>query len=190
MGKLLLLFILVPLLDAWLLFQVGDVIGFANTILLVLCTGVLGAWLFRLEGTRTWAKWQASLAQGQVPEEGVLGGVMLLLGGALLVTPGVLTDCVGLLLLLPPSRRLIAAVLRPRLSKLVKEKARAVVESPNVRVVSYGFSGGFGRVQPDDEPDSHGGVVGDTEIVGRRITRGADRRPPQVIDADFEIKPD
>lgn len=180
MGKLLLLFILVPLLDAWLLFKLGGILGFMSTLALVLITGVVGAWLFRLEGTRTWGVWQKSLAAGQVPEEGVLGGVMLLLGGALLVTPGVITDAVGLVLLLPPTRRLIAAALRPRLSQYVKEKATSAIETGSVRVVTFGFQGGR---PPRD--------VGDTEIVGRRIRlEDGHRRRPEVIDADFEIKPD
>jgi UPF0716 protein FxsA len=180
-GKLLLLFILVPLLDAWLLFKVAGVLGFVETLALVIFTGVLGAWLFKLEGTRTWGKWQQSLAEGRMPEEGVLGGVMLLLGGALLVTPGVITDAVGLLLLLPPTRRLIAKLLRPRLKRLVKDKATRVVESPNVRVVTFGF-GGERTVRR--EP-------GHTEVVGKRIPAGDDApRRREVIDADFEVKPD
>ncbi len=199
MGRLLLLFILVPLVDAWLLFQLGGILGFASTLALVMLTGIAGAWLFRLEGTRTWSVWQASLSEGRVPEEGVLGGVMLLLGGALLVTPGVITDAVGLLLLLPPTRRLLAAALRPRLQQFVKDKAQTVVGqavrgggvgsqgvSTRVRVVQFGFGGGR-RPEPRR--------TGETEIVGRRITagaageRGQDRRR-QVIDADFEIKPE
>ncbi len=184
MGKLLLLFILVPLLDAWLLFQVGGMIGFANTIALVVFTGVLGAWLFRLQGARTWDRWQASLAEGRVPEEGVLGGAMLLLGGALLVTPGVITDVVGLLLLLPPTRRLIAAALRPRLSRYVRERARSMVESPRVRVVRFDIGGGFVPVEPEARR-------ADTEVIGRRLeVRRAPRQAPQVIDADFEVKSD
>ncbi len=196
MGKLLLLFILVPLIDAWLLFQLGGMLGFASTIALVVATGMIGAWLFKLEGSRTWAKWQDSLAQGQVPEEGVLGGIMLLLGGALLVTPGVITDAVGLLLLLPPSRRVIAKLLKPRLSEFVKQKARAVVESPNVRVVSFNVSGGMGGVHPGprasrDEPGRADAPR--VDVIGRRIPISAGSgRPgrPRVIDADFEIKPD
>lgn len=185
MGKLLLLFILVPLLDAWLLFQVAGVLGFVETLALVVVTGVLGAWLFKLEGKRTWAKWQGSLAEGRVPEEGVLGGVMLLLGGALLVTPGVITDAVGLLLLFPPSRRLIAAALRPRLKRYAKEKAERMArgEDGSVRVVTYGFSTSFGDRPPPER--------GDTEVVGRRVRIGRERpRRPEIIDADFEVKPD
>jgi UPF0716 protein FxsA len=205
-GKLLLLFIIVPLVDAWLLFQIAGILGFAGTLALVLVTGVVGAWLFRLEGTRTWAKWQASLAEGRVPEEGVLGGVMLLLGGALLVTPGVITDAVGLVLLLPPTRRLIAAALRPRLSQFVKDKAISAIETGSVRVVSSVQFGGF-HSDLGDEPVS-------TEVIARRIPlesghdqqqrpdeqrpdeqrpdeqRPDEQRRPEVIDADFEIKPD
>ncbi len=191
MGKLLLLFIIVPLVDAWLLIQLGGMMGFANTLLLVIATGVLGAWLFRLEGTRAWGKWQSSLAEGRVPEEGVLGGVLLLVGGVLLVTPGVITDAVGLLLLVPPTRSLVARVLGPRLTRAVKNKARSVVESPNVRVVHFGFGGGPGPRPARREVHRREVDVPDVEVVGRRIaTKSGGRSRPQVIDADFEIKPD
>jgi UPF0716 protein FxsA len=114
-GKFLLLFIIVPLIEAMLLAKIGAAIGWMNTIGLVVVTGFIGAWLFKLEGGRAWRQWQESLAQGKTPPDGVLGGVLLLLGGALLITPGVITDAVGVLLLLAPTRRVIAAWLLPRL---------------------------------------------------------------------------
>lgn len=102
-----LLFVIVPLVELYLLLAVGSLVGFWPTVLLVLVTGMLGASLARREGFRVLRRWQEALARGEMPEEGVLGGLLVLVGGVLLITPGVLTDAVGLLLLLPPSRRWI-----------------------------------------------------------------------------------
>ncbi len=83
-GKLLLLFTVVPLVELYLLLVIGSSIGFWPTVAIVLTTGLLGAWLAKSEGLRVYRKWQASLAQGRLPEEGVLGGLLVLVGGVLL----------------------------------------------------------------------------------------------------------
>jgi UPF0716 protein FxsA len=127
-GKLFLLFTAVPLLDLWLLLAIGDVIGFWPTVGLVLLTGFAGATLARIEGLRVLGAWRAALAAGRLPEEGVLSGVLVLVGAVLLVTPGVLTDVVGLALLVPASRRLAARGLRAWLARQIR--------SGHVRVMS------------------------------------------------------
>ena len=127
LGKLLLLFTIVPLVELYLLLLIGDLLGFWPTVAIVLVTGMLGAWLAKQEGLRVLRKWQASLAEGRMPEEGVLGGVLVLVGGVLLVTPGVLTDVTGLLLLLPPTRKLVANAVRARFEKKVREGSVRVV---------------------------------------------------------------
>jgi len=109
---LFLAFTLIPLLELYLLLFVARYVGFWPTVGLVLVTGVIGALLAKKEGLRVVRRWQQSLAQGRMPEEGILGGLLVLVGGVLLVTPGVLTDAVGFLLLLPPTRRVIAARVR------------------------------------------------------------------------------
>jgi UPF0716 protein FxsA len=126
-GKLILLFTVVPLLELYLLLFIGSVIGFWPTVAIVLVTGVLGAWLAKSEGLRVLRKWQAAIAEGRVPEEGVLGGLLVLVGGVLLVTPGVLTDVAGLLLLFPPTRRLVAAQLKKSVEKKIRSGAIHVV---------------------------------------------------------------
>jgi UPF0716 protein FxsA len=137
-GKLFLLFTAVPLLDLWLLLAIGDVIGFWPTLGLVLLTGFAGATLARLEGLRVLGAWRAALAAGRLPEEGVLSGVLVLVGAVLLVTPGVVTDVVGLALLVPASRRLAARGLRAWLARQIR--------SGRVRVVSgVGARGHPGR---------------------------------------------
>ena len=102
------LFVVVPLVDLYLLLQVATWIDFWPTVGLVVGTGLAGGLLAKREIRRVWRGWQQALARMTVPEEGVVNGLLVLVGGALLVTPGVLTDLAGLLLLIPPSRRALA----------------------------------------------------------------------------------
>ena len=114
LGRLFLLFTLVPLVELWLLVQIGEVVGLPATLAAVVMTGALGASLAKREGLRTLHAWQESLARGQLPEEGLASGLLILVGGIFLVTPGVLTDVIGLSMLLPPLRRAAAAALTAR----------------------------------------------------------------------------
>jgi UPF0716 protein FxsA len=141
-GKLFLLFTAVPLVDLWVLLQIGRALGFWSTVALVVATGLVGAWLAKAEGLRVLRDWQRALAEGRLPDEGVLSGALVLAGGILLVTPGVLTDALGLLLLVPPTRRVAAAGLRRWL--------RRQIDAGRIHVVSRG---GFGGPRPGiDEP--------------------------------------
>ena len=108
MGVLFLTFVLVPFIELLLLLRIGRVVGAPSTLALLILTGLVGAWLAKRQGRKVLEEWRTSLAAGRVPEEGVLGGVLVLVGGLLLITPGVLTDLAGLLCLLPSTRRLIA----------------------------------------------------------------------------------
>lgn len=129
MGKwLFVLFTLVPLVELYLLIWLGGVLGFVETCAIVLVTGLLGAFLAKREGLRVLRSWQDSLAKAQMPEEGVLGGVLVLVGGVLLVTPGVLTDAFGLSLLFLPTRALIAKFVRARIASGI-ESGTIQVES-------------------------------------------------------------
>ncbi|HEY8432245.1 MAG TPA: FxsA family protein [Sandaracinaceae bacterium] len=121
MAKLFLLFVVVPLVELYLLLVLGRAVGFWPTVGLVLGTAALGTWFGKREGLRVFREWRDSLARGEVPEEGILGGLLVLVGGVLLITPGVLTDLTGLLLLFPPSRRWVAKQLRARLEKSIAE---------------------------------------------------------------------
>lgn len=118
MGRLLLIFILVPLVELALLVRLGMFIGFWPTIALVLVTGVVGAALARHEGLRVWLDIQRDLAEGRMPVSHLLDGLMILIGGVLLLTPGVLTDLMGILLLAPPTRRLFKRWLRRKLERM------------------------------------------------------------------------
>ena len=121
-------FILVPLAELAVLIAVGDVIGLLPTLVLLLVVSVAGAWLAKREGLAAWARFQRALADGRMPTVEVADGAMILLAGALLLTPGFLTDVVGILLLLPPTRAL-ARRLAPRLAerRLRRRGGRRVV---------------------------------------------------------------
>lgn len=105
MKLIFLIFLLVPLLEIYFLLAVGGLIGAGLTILLVVFTAVFGAALVRAQGFASVARMQAQLARGQLPALAILEGLLLLVAGALLLTPGFFTDAVGFALLLPPWRR-------------------------------------------------------------------------------------
>ena len=108
----LLLFLLVPLLEIYLLIKVGGIIGAIPTVFMVVFTAVLGALLLRHQGLYTLGKVQTALARGELPTVAMLEGVVIIISGALLLTPGFFTDAIGFLGLIPPLRqRLILAVL-------------------------------------------------------------------------------
>ena len=112
MGRLFLLFTVVPLVELYLLIRIGSVLGPAATIALVLITGALGAWFARLEGARVVRRWQEALARQELPKDGVIDGVLIFVGGLMLITPGILTDIAGLAMVMPFSRRVIARAVR------------------------------------------------------------------------------
>jgi len=112
--RLFLLFTLVPLVELSLLFWIAQHTGWVFTLWLVVLTGVVGAWLARREGLRCWLEVQRQLGEGQLPAEPLLDGLMILLAGAVLITPGVLTDLVGFSLLVPPIRRKMRSYLAAR----------------------------------------------------------------------------
>lgn len=106
-----LFFLVVPFVEIYLLLQLGGVVGIFPTILLVVFTAVLGAWLLRQQGFSTWQRFQTSLAQGKVPAYEMIEGPILLVGGALLLTPGFFTDALGFACLIPQVRRKFAQYL-------------------------------------------------------------------------------
>jgi len=125
-ARLALLFIIMPILELALLIQLGQVVGVPLTLALVISTGVTGAWMARLEGLKTLWALQSELAQGRLPTQSILDGLAILVGGALLLTPGILTDIIGFSLLLPLSRRAIQRSVRARLEKSIREGAMRV----------------------------------------------------------------
>ena len=113
---LLALFIVLPLVEITLFIQIGGFIGALATVACVVLTALAGVTLLRAQGFQTMAKFQQQVAVGEMPAETMLEGVASIIGGALLLTPGFLTDSVGLMCLLPFTRRAIIAGLLKRLS--------------------------------------------------------------------------
>ena len=106
-GYLVLLFTIIPALELAVLIKVGTYIGVGNTLFLIVLTGVVGATLARLQGFVTWQNIQISLNEGRMPTEEMLDGLMILLGGIVLLTPGFITDIFGFFLLIPWTRYLV-----------------------------------------------------------------------------------
>jgi len=100
--------LIIPFAEIYLLLQVGGIIGAFPTILLVVFTAVLGSWLLKQQGFATFQRFQQSLAQGVIPAYEMIEGPIILLGGALLLTPGFITDIIGFACLVPSLRRKIA----------------------------------------------------------------------------------
>lgn len=159
-GLLVLLLFLLPFVDLLLLVPVARAIGFFPLLALVLAMGFLGAAFAQSQGRRVLAEWQSALAQGRVPEEGIVGGVLTLAGALLLITPGVLTDVLGLVLLTPPLRRPIAGLISRHLTQQLA--------NGRVQVVT----GRSARPRPTPVPE--------TEVGRARF------RPGEVIDTEGE----
>ncbi len=121
LGRLMFLFVAIPILELILLVRIGEMVGLWPTLALVLFTGAAGAALARAEGTRVFFQFQKELAQGRLPGQPLLDGISVLVGGAFLLTPGILTDIAGLLLLFPPTRRWAQRRVRSRLERRIRE---------------------------------------------------------------------
>ena len=118
-SRLLAIFICVPLIETLLFIKIGSQIGIATTIAVVILTGFLGAWLTKQQGLRTWQKFQKTSASGQLPANEVIDGLLILIAGAVLLTPGFLTDIIGFLLLVPGFRTLIRGSVAGKLKNKV-----------------------------------------------------------------------
>ena len=110
--KLFLLFTIIPVIELTILIKIGTLIGTLNTVMLVIFTAMAGAYLVRMEGLGVIYRFQQNMQEGRFPAEEILDGAMILVAGALLVTPGVATDIIGFLLVFPSSRRMIKISLR------------------------------------------------------------------------------
>lgn len=121
MGKVLLLFIVVPAVELVLLFEVHSHIGPVATVAIIVLTGVLGAGLARRQGLGVLRQVRMEMAQGRLPAGSIVDGAIVLLAGALLITPGILTDAVGFLGLIPVTRRMIKKILWLRIERAIRE---------------------------------------------------------------------
>ena len=120
--KLFLLFTLVPIVELALLIELGSHIGSLSTVALVVTTGTAGAALARSQGLLVFQRLRSSIGQGQSPGDALIDGVLILAGGLLLLSPGILTDGLGFSALLPASRRLIRSALKEAISRRINRQ--------------------------------------------------------------------
>lgn len=116
--KLFLCFTLIPVVELYLLIKVGTLIGGFNTVLLVILTGFAGAWLAKMEGIHTMLKVRMNLQQGIMPAEELMNAVIILVAGVVLITPGLITDFFGLMLLWPVTRNYFKRILRRKFDEM------------------------------------------------------------------------
>ena len=155
MAALLALFVIVPIVELFLLIEIGRIIGTPMTLALIFVTGVLGAALARHQGVSAWRRAREQLASGEMPADALGDGAMILVAGAVLMTPGVLTDLFGFSLLIPACRRWI--------KRRVRQRFERAVEQGRVKVSMSGVSGPFGNRSP-----TSGGVKNVTPEDQRR----------------------
>jgi UPF0716 protein FxsA len=121
MGKLLLLFILIPAIELVLLLKIGSLIGILPTVGIIVITGIVGASLARQQGLGVLRQMQSEMAGGQLPAGSIIDGVLILMAAALLLTPGFLTDMVGFTVLVPGGRTLIKKLVTRRIEHAVRQ---------------------------------------------------------------------
>jgi len=173
---LIILFIAMPFVEIALLMQLGGWLGFWPTIGLVVVTAIVGAYVLQAQGVATMHKIAQSIGSGEPPIAPVLDGFFLAISGAFLLTPGVVTDAIGLLLLVPPVRHVLA---RWGFGQLLKRA--------NFTVHTYSSSSS--SIDPDDAMSSRGQHQKGNRSSpgpGGRPTRGQGTSSGPVIDGDYE----
>ena len=143
---LVLLFIAVPLAELAVIIQVGQAIGALPTIAILVADSVLGSLLLRMQGRTAWRRFRAAMAEGRVPAREVLDGALVIFGGAFLITPGFITDILGGVLLIPPTRAVVRGILARRLAnRMIVSAGRARTRPPS----DYDVEGEAVDVDPD-----------------------------------------
>jgi UPF0716 protein FxsA len=192
---LLLAFIVIPIVEMIVIIRVGGILGFWETFALIVVIGIVGAILWKQEGRRTWDAFRDALAEGRWPGDEVTQGALVLFGGALLLTPGFITDAVGLLSVLPPSRAAISRLIRRRVTpgpvreifrmreasgRRTKTREETLTRDRgtiDVEVVS---------VERDESGPRPGGRPGD---VAGEVTRGDEESSPPASEQDDPSAP-
>lgn len=170
MPILFLLFVLVPIVEIALLIQVGGVLGVFPTLAIVVATAALGTWLLRHEGLSTLAKARSRLDSGELPALQMIEGMVLLVGGALLLTPGFMTDAFGFFCLLPPSRRWLAGEITERINvtALGAGGAQGPSAGPTARPSTRPGRGGSSTIERAREAGRDGDIIeGEWQQVDR-----------------------
>jgi UPF0716 protein FxsA len=130
------IFIVVPIAELFVIVQVADLIGVVETIGLLIVVSVLGTWLLKQQGVAAWRRLRTTLDQGRMPTDEISDGAMIMFGGALLLTPGFLTDILGLTLLFPPSRALVKRGARSSMRRWVGKRSgtRGIYDARVVKI--------------------------------------------------------
>ena len=144
-GRLLLIFIGVPFIELFLFLVINEEIGLPATIATVVITGFLGAWLTKQQGLKTLARYQQTLSEGKLPHTEVIEGIMILAAGAVLLTPGFLTDFIGFSLLIPPVR----AWVRQRLTHYLQGRIKVAGEAAATRQGSSSRASGVIEIEAE-----------------------------------------
>ncbi|WP_405148341.1 FxsA family protein [Sphaerisporangium sp. NBC_01403] len=165
-------FLVVPVLEIWVLIQIGQVIGGWQTVGLLILDSVLGAWLVRLEGRRAWRALREALNSGRTPDRELTDGALVVVGGTLLVAPGFLSDVVGLFLILPFTR----PIARRWLSWFLGRRVRVMAAGPPFGMMFPRGPGAAGEPRRDGARVVSGQVL-DDETPGDR-GQGAYGAPP------------
>jgi UPF0716 protein FxsA len=189
---LVLIFILVPIAELYVIIKVGGAIGVLPTLALLLADALLGSMLVRHQGRAAWIRFNRALAEGRLPHKEVFDGVLVIIGGTLLLTPGFLTDIVGLILLIPPTRALVRGVSARWVRRRMAMGGRATIftfgTGPTQRHrPAPGGPGGqprrpspedpFGWEEPPPPPPRTGARPDDIEGTGHEIP-DEDELPP------------
>jgi UPF0716 protein FxsA len=167
---LVLIFIVLPVAEIYLIIKVGEAIGALPTVAILVLDALLGSALLRHQGRAAWRRFNEALAAGRIPAREVFDGAMVIMGGAFLITPGFITDVVGLLLLIPPSR----ALFRGLVSKVALGRAGFVV-----RTAQWGSRARDGRRRPTEPTRSY-----DYEGSAREVSEPEPRLPRPSGDGD------
>ena len=145
------LFLVVPIVELYLVIQVSGQIGLGSTLVLIIAISVVGAWLVKHQGLSVMRRLQDQLAAQQMPTNELIDGGLILFAGALMLTPGFLTDALGFILLIPPTRALVRGVLRRRF------KGTMVMTGPGFTRVrtDAGTDGIWDAESWETDPDEH-----------------------------------
>ena len=145
---LLLAFLVVPIVELAVIVQVSGSLGLLPTLALLVAVSVAGAWLVKREGLGVWRRLQATLGRGDLPADDLVDGLCVLFAGALLLTPGFVTDALGLVLLVPPSRAVVRGLLLRRFRRRIEAGLAGGAAGPGG--TTWGFTGGAARVHVGD----------------------------------------
>ena len=155
MGPLIFLLLLaMPIVELYVIVQVAGAVGVLETLLLLIAVSVAGAWLLKQQGVATWRSLQTTMARGEMPTKEATDGALILFGGALLLTPGFVTDAFGVLLLLPPTRALVKSSFRKLFAGWALKRAGGAGAVYSATVTRVRRTPGPKRPDPSGPPTS------------------------------------